>query len=264
MMRSSYFLSHGSPDEVLHDSPARRFWRGRLRHELADASAMVVMSAHFESPELLLGGHPRPPTIHDFGPMFDQQLFEWQWSAPGQPDMAAGLLQRLKLAGISARIDATSGLDHGVWTALGEALPEATTPVVPISVCPDRDARFHFDVGRAIAPLGPGVTAVGTGALTHNLGGVDWKATRATDYPSPDPRAVVFAEWVVAQIVEGNIEALLNWREVAPEAAFNHPTPEHLYPLFFALGAAAERWRGEMLFRSYAMKTLAMDAMGFD
>lgn len=263
-MRSSYFLSHGSPDEVLHDSPARIFWRGRLRHELADASAMVVMSAHFESPELLLGGHSRPPTIHDFGPMFDQQLFERQWPAPGQPDMAAGLLQRLELAGIPARIDATSGLDHGVWTVLGEALPEAAIPIIPISVCPNRDARFHFEVGRAIAPLGAGVVAIGTGALTHNLVNVDWLALRSKPYSSPDRRAVAFADWIAARIVEGNVEALLNWRKAAPEAAFNHPTPEHLHPLFFALGAAAEHRQAEVLFRSYAMKTLAMDAMGFD
>ena len=39
--------------------------------------------------------------------------------------------------------------------------------------------------------------------------------------------------------------ALLDWKAKAPFAADNHPTDEHLMPIFFAYGAAGESPKAE-------------------
>lgn len=257
------FVGHGSPMTALSHGPAARFfesWGPRL----AECRAILVATAHWTTAEPRLGAAARPATYHDFFG-FPPALHAMRYPAPGAPEVARQALGLLHRAGMEeAAIVPDRPLDHGVWVPLIRMLPEAQVPVVPLSVQPQRDARYHVALGRALAPLRrEGVAILGSGALTHDL-----RSFRGQDEAAPvEPWAAAFADWFAEAIAEGRLEDLFAWRERAPEAARNHPTPEHLMPLFVALGAGMldgpAAVRPEILHRSQAHGFIAMDAFAF-
>jgi 4,5-DOPA dioxygenase extradiol len=139
------------------------------------------------------------------------------------------------------------------------AWPQADIPVVQISVQPHRDAAHHLAMGRALAPLREeGVLVLGSGGLTHNLR--DFGRYRRDD--PPPPYVAAFESWVDAGLIEGRVDDLLRYRENAPEAARNHPSPEHFLPLFGALGAGGAG-RARRLHASHCWGILSMAAYAF-
>jgi 4,5-DOPA dioxygenase extradiol len=253
------FLSHGSPMLAVQDSPAGRFLDG-LGSELPPPAAVVVASAHFTAPHPSVGAAAQPETVHDFGG-FPQSLYEIQYPAPGSVELAAAITGRMAAAGFQPHERPNHGLDHGVWVPLRRMYPQAEIPVVPISVNPQADARHHYDVGRALAPLREqGVLVLGSGGFVHNLGDLDWRHPEA---PMPG-WASEFAEWMRRRLEAYDLPALLDWEQQAPNARRAHPTVEHLMPLFVALGAAGESPATRTLHRSHEFGSLALDAFAFD
>lgn len=248
------FLSHGSPMMALEDDSTSRFMRG-LSAAFSQPSAIIVISAHWETDAPMITGSAYPETIHDFYG-FPQALHDLCYPAPGQPVLAEELQRVLIDAGFQARIDPSRGFDHGVWSPLVLLYPAARIPVVEISVQPDQDARWHYRLGQALSVFREqNVLIIGTGNLTHNLR----EAMRGHHEITPD-WVSEFAEWIAGAVEAGDIEALLNWQTLAPHAAKNHPTPEHLMPFFIALGAAGPGLRPRRLHKDVALGVLAMDA----
>lgn len=255
----SLFLSHGSPMLAVEDSPAGRFLDG-LGNQLPWPKAVVVASAHFTADRPMLGGDPRPRTVHDFG-AFPEELFRIRYPAPGAPDLAEQVGKRLADAGLNPKVRDSHGIDHGIWVPLRRMYPQADVPVVPLSVMPHGTAAQHYAIGQALAPLRDrGVLVIGSGGFVHNLGEVDWQA-RDTALA---PWAGEFAEWMRAALVSNDIAALLDWQRRAPHARRAHPTVEHLMPLFVALGAAGESPTVRQIHDSHEMGALALDAFAFD
>ena len=253
------FLSHGSPMLAVQDSSAGRFLDG-LGSELPRPAAVVVASAHFMAPHPSVGAAAQPETVHDFGG-FPQPLYEIHYPAPGSVELAAGIAGRMAAAGFQPHQRPSHGLDHGVWVPLRRMYPRADIPVVPISVNPQADARHHYEVGRALAPLREqGVLVLGSGGFVHNLGDLDWQHPEA---PMP-AWAREFAEWMRGRLEAYDLPALLDWEQQAPNARRAHPTVEHLMPLFVALGAAGESPATRTLHRSHEFGSLALDAFAFD
>jgi 4,5-DOPA dioxygenase extradiol len=253
------FLSHGSPLLALQDSAAGRFLDG-LGATLPRPRAIVVASAHYESPQVSVGGATRPATVHDFGG-FSPELYRLRFDAPGAPELAERLAGLLWEAGISAAVDRERGLDHGAWVPLRRMYPDATIPVVPVSVDPRGDARSHLALGRALRPLrDEGVLLLGSGGFVHNLGLLEWG-----DIDAAVPRwAEEFSRWMHARLAAGDLEAVADWQARAPHARRAHPTVEHLMPLFVALGAAGPEPQVRVLHRSQEYGSLALDAFAFD
>jgi len=244
---------------AVEDSPAGRFLDG-LGRQLPWPTAVVVASAHFVGQRPMVGGDPRPGTIHDFG-AFPDELFRIRYPAPGAPDLAEEIARRLADAGLEAKVREDHGLDHGVWVPLRRMYPQADVPVVPLSVMPQGDAAGHYALGRALAPLRDnGVLVIGSGGFVHNLGEVEWQARNT----ALAPWAHEFAEWMRAALVRNDLGALLDWHRRAPHARRAHPTVEHLMPLFVALGAAGESPTMRQIHRSHELGTLALDAFAFD
>jgi 4,5-DOPA dioxygenase extradiol len=255
----SLFLSHGSPMLAVQDSPAGRFLDG-LGRLLPWPQAIVVASAHFMTDQPMLGGHAQPHTVHDFGG-FPPPLYDIRYPAPGAPELADAIAQRLADAGVPARVRPNHGLDHGVWVPLRRMYPDADIPVVPLSVMPHADAAAHVALGRALAPLREeGVLVVGSGGFVHNLGDLDWQHP---DAPLA-PWAHAFAQWMHAALEARDLDALLDWQSRAPHAHHAHPTVEHLMPLFVALGAGGDAPSVRTLHRSHEFGSLALDAFAFD
>jgi 4,5-DOPA dioxygenase extradiol len=82
------------------------------------------------------------------------------------------------------------------------------------------------------------------------------------DGPQP-PDVVAFSDWFDAAIREGREDDLLNYRTRAPYAVQQHPTDEHLLPLYVALGAGGETPTAERLHSSAMYSSLRMDAYAF-
>jgi 4,5-DOPA dioxygenase extradiol len=253
------FLSHGSPMLALQDSPARRFLQ-TLGAALPRPRAIVAVSAHWETraPAVSLAGQPE--TLHDFGG-FPRALFEMRYPAPGAPEAARRTVELLAAHGIEAGASLQRGLDHGAWVPLGLMYPEADIPVTQLSVVHGAGPAEHERLGRAIAALRhEGVLVVGSGSLTHNLH--EFRG-QGVDAPVP-PWVSGFEAWMKDRLEAGERAALLDYRRVAPHAARNHPTEEHLLPLYVAMGAAGPASRARLLHAGFEHGILAMDAYAFE
>ena len=250
------FVSHGAPDLALSDSPARRFLQS-LAPRLARPDAIVIVSAHNEARG---GPSVRAParfrTWHDFG-NFDRRLFDMRYEPEGDAALAKDVTQLLAEAGMRPRRDSSDLLDHGAWVPLSLLFPEADVPVVAVSIDAARDSAWHERIGRALAPLRErNVLLIGSGSISHNLRAVF--ATR----PGEDGFWVErFTSWLEEAIRTGDRDRLLSAMALAPDAARNHPTDEHLLPLFFAAGAGCSA--GVRLHHSYTYEVLAMDVYAF-
>jgi 4,5-DOPA dioxygenase extradiol len=252
------FLSHGSPLLAVEDSPTGRFLDA-LGPRLAQARAVVVASAHDLAPRTRVGAHPAPPTVHDFHG-FPPALDAIRYPAPGDPDLARRIVRALEDAGLAASVDEGHGLDHGAWVPLWRIFPAADRPVVTLSIDPRADAATQAALGRALSFLpSEDVLVVGSGGFTHNLGALRWDDPRAAE----SAPTAAFAGWLGERLEARDCAAVLGWATQAPHARANHPTPEHLLPLFVAWGAAgpaprAERWHVDVEYGA-----LRMDAFAF-
>ncbi len=254
------FVSHGSPMLALNDTPARRFLQ-ELASTLPRPKAIVVASAHWEtgsSPHVSLAS--RPETIHDFGG-FPQALFDIRYPAPGAPEVARRVASLFDAAGMAAGSSASRGLDHGAWVPLSLMYPEADIPVMQVSLVRGASPAVHATIGRALSPLRQeGVLVIGSGSLTHNLH--EFRGQRL-DEPAA-PWVSEFAGWMRDRLEANDSEALLDYRKLAPSAIRNHPSEEHLLPLFVAMGAGGPGARARLLHASTEHSVLAMDAYAFE
>lgn len=253
------FVSHGSPMLALEDSPASQFLQ-QLGGTLPRPRAILVASAHWESrggPAVSLA--QQPETIHDFGG-FPPALYELQYPAPGAPELAGQAAGMLEQAGFTVGRNAGRGLDHGAWVPLRLMYPQADIPVTQVTVMRGASPAEHEKLGKALASLrDAGVLVIGSGSLTHNL-----YELRGGDIDAPVPPWVSeFGTWMMASLRDNRRDALLDYRAQAPHASRNHPTEEHLLPLFVAMGAAGEGAQAERIHASHEYGVLAMDVYSF-
>lgn len=259
-MMPTLFVSHGSPMTAIQDTPARRFLLG-LGATLPRPRAILVASAHWESDAPMLNAVARNETIHDFYG-FPQALFAISYNPPGAPEIAREIAETLKKAGIAAALDHARGLDHGAWVPLLLAYPEADIPVLQLSVQTALGPRHHLALGRALAALrASGILVLGSGSFTHDLRRFG-RGRAGIDAPET-PDVTEFSEWMDTHIRAHDVAHLLDYRSLAPHAKDEHPTEEHLLPLFVALGAAGENAEAKRLHSSVEFGFLRMDTYAF-
>ena len=266
MTLPSLFLSHGSPTLILDDVPARDFMSG-LAAQFPRPKAIMVASAHWETEVPTVNAVAHNATIHDFYG-FPKPMYQLAYPAPGSPALAERVADLLGEQGLACRIDNERGLDHGAWVPLMLMYPAQDIPVIQLSIQPQLGPGHHFQVGQALAALrDEDVLIIGSGSLTHNLREIDRSGGNIEPAWSS-----AFAEWMHDALVEGRSCDLVTYRSRAPEAARNHPTDEHLLPLFVALGAGATvtaapdahpQTQATRLHASHTFGSLRMDAYAF-
>lgn len=254
-MLPSLFISHGSPMLALQpgaSGPALQ----RMAADLPRPRAIVVMSAHWESRELLVSGSPAPETWHDFGG-FPRELFAVQYPAPGDPALAQQIVELLAADGLPACLDNQRPFDHGTWVPLSLMYPAADIPVVQVSLPSHLGPALQTRIGQALRSLREqGVLLIGSGSITHNLGELDWRAGPQ----SIEPWAGDFRDWVVDKLSAQDETALHDYRKQAPYAERSHPSDEHLLPLYFARGAGGEF---SIAHQGFTLGALGMDIYRF-
>lgn len=255
-MLPSLFISHGSPMLALEpgaSGPAL----AKLAAELPRPKAIVVVSAHWESQRLLVTAGEQPQTWHDFGG-FPAPLYAVQYPAPGAPALAKEIAEQLNDAGLATEFDAQRPFDHGAWVPLSLMYPQADIPVLQISLPSRLGPELQTRVGRALSGLREqGILLIGSGSITHNLGELNWRA-------GPEvitPWAKAFRDWIVEKLAANDEQALHDYRHLAPNAVRNHPSDEHLLPLFFARGAGGAF---SVAHTGFTYGALGMDIYRFD
>ena len=255
----AFFISHGAPTLPLEDSAARHFIAG-LAASVPKPRAILAVSAHWETTRPAVSAAKQPETIHDFRG-FPEALYRLQYPAPGAPALASRVAELLESKGIKTDVDPRRGLDHGAWTPLLLMYPDAAIPVTQLSIQPHESPGHHWRMGEALRPLREeGVLVVASGSATHNLREFRGNARES----EPANWAVAFGEWLAKAVEQGRAEDLVSYRERAPEAVRNHPTDEHLLPIFVAAGAATRGKAGKRIHSSYAYGVIGMDAYMFD
>ena len=225
----SVFLGHGTPLNVLDDNVWTQSWQ-RLAGEIPTPRAILSVSAHWCTHGLGVTAMDWPPTIHDFG-AFPQAMFDIRYPAPGDPKLARRVAELL--APLPVVQDESWGLDHGTWSVLCKAYPEARIPVVQLSIDVRRPPAYHFEVGRRLAALrDEGVLILGSGNVVHNLMLLRRGEEFAYDW------AVRFNDHIRDSLISHQFDKLVDYAAFGEAAALSAPTPEHFYPLLYAAGAA--------------------------
>jgi 4,5-DOPA dioxygenase extradiol len=224
------YLGHGAPPLV--DDPLWTTQLAAWAAALPRPSAILVVSAHWESAPLTVGATADgAPLVYDFYG-FPERYYRATYPAPGAPDLAERV--RSLLSGTESVAQAPDrGLDHGAYVPLTVMYPAADIPVLQISM-PTLDPDRLLRIGAALAPLrDEGVLIMGSGFLTHGL-----PFLRDFRFDAPPPGwSTEFDHWAAEALDRGDVDALAGFRR-APGARYAHPTTEHFAPLFVTLGAA--------------------------
>ncbi len=233
MRLPAIFLGHGNPMNALQDNAWTRAWAA-IGRSVPRPRAVLSISAHWYLPETAVTAMPTPRTIHDFGG-FPRELFEVQYPAPGDTDLAARVMALLRP--LELRADTSWGLDHGTWSLLRHVFPEADVPVVQLSIDETRESAFHYELGRRLRGLrDDGVLIIGSGNVVHNLRAYVW----GTGPVRPFGWAERFDRRIRELVDQRDDQALVNYEALGSDARLAVPTPEHYLPLLYVLGASHE------------------------
>ena len=229
------FFGHGNPMNAIQKNDWTAGWAA-LGKDIPRPRGVLCISAHWYLPATLVTAMTAPRTIHDFGG-FPRELYEVQYKAPGDPQLARRVQELLELP--PSACDTSWGLDHGAWSVLTHVYPEADIPVVQLSIDENQPASFHFEMGKRLVPLrDEQILIVGSGNLVHNLHTYAW----GRHMPEPYDWAVRFEKKAKELMVEGEFEPLVEYESLGRDALLSIPTPDHYLPLLYVI---ATRRAGE-------------------
>ena len=245
------FVGHGHPiNAVLDNAFTQRLTQ--LGVQLERPSAVLVISAHWETIGTYVSVNPAPKTIYDFGP-FDDRLFQIKYEPVGSPAMAQAVRQAVQSVAVGE--DARMGLDHGAWGILKYIFPKADVPVFQLSIDYRQPPAFHYQLGRELARLRrKGVLIIGSGNLVHNLRVLDWHNIDAR----PQDWAIEF-DALAKQAIDGHHhQQLINYPGFGLLAQQAIPTNDHYLPMLYILGLREPDEPVRHLYEGFQFATVSM------
>ena len=226
------FMGHGSPMNAIEDNEFTSAWQKTAR-ELPTPKAILCISAHWLTKGTFVTSMEKPPTIHDFGG-FPQELFDVEYPAPGSPSLAQETIRTITSQGVQVD-DHDWGLDHGAWSVIRRMYPKADVPVVQMSIDYHQSPQWHYNLGRELAPLrAKGILILASGNMVHNLRRVAFDKLSGPEFGF-DWTMEMKAKFA-KHIRERNHAPLIDYTSMGEAAKLAIPTPDHYYPLLYALG----------------------------
>ena len=245
------FIGHGSPMNALEVNRYTAAWR-EFGARVARPRAILVVSAHWYINATAVTTMARPRTIHDFYG-FPQELFDVQYPAPGLPELAEEVSEVVHPTWVGADVDSW-GIDHGTWSVLVHAFPDASIPVVQLSINADKPLDYHLELGAKLAPLRErGVLILASGNVVHNLGAMDWTLDTGFDWARRFDDAA--RELMLSQPSDAvRLGSHADFRAAVP-------TPDHFIPSLYLAGlASASDDEVDVLVDGYSYGSLSMTA----
>lgn len=253
-MMPSLFVAHGSPMIAIENNPYAEFL-DHLGKTLPKPRAVAIFSAHWESPIQKVSAVDQYSTIYDFGG-FPSALYQVRYDAPGDPGLAGRIVRALQDRRIASQAEKTRGLDHGAWTILTRIFPSCDIPVVALSVNQNLAPQQQYAIGQSLSFLrAEDVLVIGSGVTIHNFHYVEFDREDAP----PAAWAEEFNGWLMDRVKTWNLPDLFGYDEKAPHVRMAVPIRgrEHFVPLFYAMGAADQGRRVEVLHSSYQFGNLS-------
>lgn len=224
------FLGHGSPMNAIEENEFVNGFR-KVSSEIEMPKAILVVSAHWETPGTQVTAMDFPTTIHDFGG-FPKALYEVQYPAPGSPALAKQTQQLVKSSEV--HLDDQWGLDHGAWSVIRHMYPEANVPIIQMSIDYRKSPQEHYQLAQELRALrNKGVLIVGSGNLVHNLRMVDWRRLNENyAFDWAEEASQKMSEFILNR----DHENLIQFSKQGRAFQLSIPTPEHFLPLLYTLG----------------------------
>lgn len=250
------FLGHGSPMNALDSNRYTEAWR-RFGTAVPKPRAILVISAHWYIGATAITAMTQPKTIHDFYG-FPPPLFDVDYPAPGAPHIAEEIAELVKPQWLGLDQDSW-GIDHGAWSILVHAFPQANIPVLQLSINASQGFDYHLELGAKLAPLREsGILVIGSGNVVHNLGKINWH--------QPDAAS----DW--NQRFDGAVKHLMTTSPAElpsirqhPDYALAVPTEEHFIPLLYLAGMATAAGKvSDVLVEGFSMGSISMTAYTLD
>ncbi len=253
------FLGHGSPMNAIEENEFVTGFRN-IGKEIPKPNAILCVSAHWETRGTFVTAMEKPRTIHDFGG-FPQTLFDVQYPAPGNPELAKETKSIIKKTEVG--LDDKWGLDHGAWSVIKHLYPKADVPVIQMSIDYTQGAQYHYELAKELTSLRKkGVLIVGSGNMVHNLGMVAWDKLNADEYGFD--WAIEASEKMKKFILNGDHQSLINYKSQGKPFELSIPTPEHYLPLLYALALKDENEKISLFNDKAVAGSLTMTSLKID
>jgi 4,5-DOPA dioxygenase extradiol len=225
------FVGHGSPMNAIEQNEFSDKWK-KITSDFETPKAIICISAHWLTRGTFVTAMKMPKTIHDFGG-FPKALFDVQYPAPGSLDVAHWTKESIKSANVLE--DHEWGLDHGTWSVLRNMYPEATIPVIQLSIDYTKPLSYHFQLAQELKALRKkGVLIIGSGNMVHNLGMVAWDKINSPGFGFDWTLEI---DTVFKQKIESrDYQSLINWSSLHNQISLAIPTLDHYIPLIYSVG----------------------------
>ena len=169
------FIGPRQPDERAGDQPLHPGVARPSARAVPRPRAILVVSAHWYINATAVTAMPRPRTIHDFYG-FPPRAVRRPVPRARAPELAAEISRRSSTRrGSGADIDSW-GIDHGTWSVLVHAFPDADIPVVQLAINADEDrSTTTSDSARSWRRCASAACwSSASGNVVHNLRGMSW------------------------------------------------------------------------------------------
>ncbi|MCF6389927.1 4,5-DOPA dioxygenase extradiol [Mycobacterium sp. MBM] len=242
------FIGHGSPMNALESNRYTATWR-TLGQSVPRPRAILVISAHWYINATAVTAMARPRTIHDFYG-FPPELYGVDYPAPGLPDLVDEIAEIVAPTWIGADQDSW-GIDHGTWSVLAHAFPNADIPVVQLSINAEQSLDYHLELGARLAPLRHrGILVLGSGNIVHNLHNM------SAEFPDSGFDWAIRFDDAARELLTTAPADVLKLRE-HPDFGAAVPTADHFIPMLYFAGLAAQT-PAALLVRGFTYGSLSM------
>jgi len=225
-----FFIGHGSPINGIEQNIFSKKWQ-EIGKTIDLPCAVLVVSAHWLTTGTLVTAMSEPKTIHDFGG-FPKELFDVQYPAPGSPFLAEETAKLITSTNVG--LDHDWGLDHGTWSIVRHMFPDANVPVLQLSIDYNKPAAYHYNLAKELYDLRKrGVLVIGSGNMIHNLRMIDWNNMAEPGFGFDWAKSL--NETFKKRILSKDHKDLIEYDRLGEAASLAIPTPDHYYPMLYAL-----------------------------
>ncbi len=255
------FIGHGSPMNAIEDNEFSKGWR-TIAKTLPKPTAILCISAHWETKGTFVTAMEKPKTLHDFGG-FPQTLFNVQYPAPGSKWLAEETKNALTKTKVG--LDETWGFDHGSWSILKHIYPNADIPLVQLSIDYTKEAQYHYDLAQELASLRKkGVLIIGSGNMVHNFGYAQMKGDFNTHFGLD--WAIEANESFKKLISQNDFKSLIDYKNYSKALQLSAPTAEHYLPLIYTVALRTKNenvtfFNDALVGGSFSMTSIKIDPL---